>query len=75
MGEHDIWFDLIPGVKDLKHSIAHAMGKTWLVGEEVHELNHVVMALFISVVVVLIGLSYRKRVRASADKGVVPESA
>ena len=75
MGEHDIWFDLIPGVKDLKHSIAHAMGKTWLVGEEIHELNHVVMALFISIVVVLLGLSYRKRVRASADQGVVPESA
>jgi F-type H+-transporting ATPase subunit a len=75
MGEHDIWFDLIPGVKDLKHSIAHAMGKTWLGGEEVHELNHVVMALFIAAVVVLLGLSYRKRVRASADQGVVPESA
>ena len=42
MGEHDIWFDLIPGVKDAKHALAHAMGKTWLNVEEIHELNHVV---------------------------------
>ena len=75
MGEHDIWFDLIPGVKDAKHALAHAMGKTWLNGEEIHELNHVVMALFIAVVVVLTGVAYRKRVAASADKGVVPEAS
>jgi hypothetical protein len=34
MGEHDIWFDLIPGVKDAKHALAHAMGTTWLNGED-----------------------------------------
>ncbi len=73
MGSHDIWFDLIPAFKSLKESIAHALGKTWIGGEAVHELNHVVMALVVFALILFIGLRYKARVAASGDGGVVPE--
>ena len=73
MGSHDIWFDLLPAFKTLKENLAHAMGKTWIGGEPVHELNHVVLALIAFALIVLIAVRYKSRVAASGDGGVVPE--
>lgn len=73
MGSHDIWFDLLPAFVELKHKIAHAMGKTFLGGEDVHELNHVFMALIVFALLVYVAIRYRGRLAASGDGGVVPE--
>ena len=73
MGSHDIWFDLLPAYKALKEQLAHAMGKSYVAGEPVHELNHVTMALLVLALIVFIGIRYRSRLAASGDGGVVPE--
>jgi F-type H+-transporting ATPase subunit a len=74
MGEHDIWFDLVPAFKTLKANLAHAMGNTWVGGEPVHELNHVVLALIAFAIIMLVAVRYKSRVAASGDGGIVPES-
>ena len=73
MGSHDIWFDLLPAYGQLKHSIALAMGPSYVAGEPVHELNHVMMALIVFALLVFVALRYRARLAASGDEGVVPE--
>ena len=63
MGEHDTWFHLLPGFRNVEAALAHALGKT-MSGEEVHSLWHVVMALFVMVIVLIMALRFRGRLAA-----------
>ncbi|MFN3200077.1 MAG: F0F1 ATP synthase subunit A [Bradymonadia bacterium] len=72
MGEHDTWFHLLPGFKNLEHTVAHGLGKSYLDGEEIHGLGHVVMALVVFGLLIFLGLRYKAAVAADKDGGVIP---
>ena len=74
MGEHETWFHLLPGLKNLEAAVGHQLGATWVGGEEIHGLPHVVMAIFTFVLIVYVGMRYHARLQAAPDKGIVPES-
>ena len=74
MGEHDTWFHLLPGARNLEATLAHSLGKTWIGGEDVHALPHVFMAVFVFVLLIFIGLRYKASLAAAPDGGVIPES-
>lgn len=72
MGEHDTWFHLLPGFKNLEHGIAHGLGKSVLDGDPVHHLSHVVMALLVFGLVIFLGSRYKGAVAKDKDGGVIP---
>ena len=72
MGEHETWFHLIPGVRNLEHTVSHALGKGWFYGEEIHGLPHVIMGLFVVALCIFLGVRYKAALAASGDGGVVP---
>lgn len=72
MGEHDTWFHLLPGFKNLEHGIAHGLGKSVLDGDPVHHLSHVLMALVVVALLTFFGLRYRAAIAADKDGGVIP---
>lgn len=74
MNAHETWFHLLPGVRNLEATVAHALGRTWIAGEEVHALPHVIMALFVVGLLLVAAWRYRAHLAAAGDGGVVPET-
>jgi F-type H+-transporting ATPase subunit a len=74
MTEHETWFHLLPGVKNLETSLAGALGRTWVDHEPVESLAHVIMTLFVMALLVVVAMRYRGQLRAAGDGGVVPET-
>lgn len=72
LGEHETWFHLIPGVRNIEHTVAHALGTGWMYGGEIHGLPHVIMALFVFGLLFLLGKKYTAALKAAGDEGVVP---
>ncbi len=73
MGEHDTWFHLLPGAKNLEHTLAGLAGKGWVFGEELHGTPHIFMSVFVFAIVVFLALRYRAAVASAGDDGIVPE--
>lgn len=74
IGDHETWFHLIPGVRDLDHALADRLlidGKGWIFGTEIHRFSHIYVALLVLVLLVVVGMMYRARVKGEA--GIVPE--
>jgi F-type H+-transporting ATPase subunit a len=74
MGEHDTWLSLIPFVRDLEHSLAHSLGKSWLFGVEVHDVHQVTMGILVFIFTVGVALHFRDAIDKDETKGVIPES-
>ncbi len=74
MGEHETWFSLLPGFKNLEAAIGHQLGKSVLDNEPVGHLGHVATALLAFALILFFAVSYRKKLDAAGDGGVVPAS-
>lgn len=82
LGAHETWFHLIPGVRNLEASMAHAMGEGYLYqasgggmgAKELHALPHVIMGLFVFALLVYAGVRYRAAIAKAGDEGVLPEA-
>jgi F-type H+-transporting ATPase subunit a len=74
MGEHTTWFDLIPGMGNLQHFLAHYLGRTTATDQfPTHfTLAHVWGALLVIVFLIYAGLRFRGAVVA---RGGVSEGA
>lgn len=74
IGDHETWFHLIPGVRELDHALAERLlidGKGWIFDTPIHRFPHIYTALLVLVLLVIIGLMYRAQVQG--DAGIVPQ--
>jgi F-type H+-transporting ATPase subunit a len=76
MGPHGTWFDFLPWVKDWEASAKERLGRewTWQVFQSTYfEINHVLMAALVVILLVLAALSYRAQIRRLGEAAVLPE--
>ncbi len=74
MGEHETWFHLLPGLRSFEQLLSHKLGDGLLMGTPTHSLAHVWMTLFILLVLVVLGVLYRRKMAALGDRALVPSS-
>jgi F-type H+-transporting ATPase subunit a len=79
MGEHDTWFDLIPGLRNTQHFLAHYLGRTAATDQfPTHfTMAHVWGAVLVILFLVYAGLRFRAAVMAHGrreidDQALVP---
>lgn len=75
MGEETSWFDLLPGMHNLKVVLQHSLGREWkwLMFQDTHfDLWHVAGALLVLVFVTIAALAYHAAASQSGDDKIVP---
>ncbi|MCA9670569.1 MAG: F0F1 ATP synthase subunit A [Myxococcales bacterium] len=79
MGEHTTWIHLIPAYWNLQEWAGKYLERHWKLevvglGRTHFTMIHVVIGVVVVLLLTLLGLSYRRRVAASRDDRLVPES-
>jgi F-type H+-transporting ATPase subunit a len=84
MGEHSTWFDFLshlPGWNNLNHTAEYYLGRgpgtanPWtfqMFGETHFTLTHVLLAIFVSLLLIMGGIAYKGAITSSPDGGRVP---
>jgi len=75
MGEHETWFHLLPGLRNLEATLVATLGDGWLFHSPAHGEAHVFMAAFIALVLLWLGLRYRAQLQAAGDEALIPARA
>ena len=74
MGEHDTWFSLIPGFRELESHYLDQLGSSWLLENKIADLHHIPMALLVFCIVVYVAFRFRRSLKNDPSGGVIPES-
>ena len=72
MGEHDTWFHLLPGVRNLDAAISQSLGHG-ILGSSSDHSPHVIMSLGVTALLVFLAISYRAQRDATPDGGAIPD--
>jgi len=79
MGEHTTWIHLIPAYWNMQQWASHYLERHWQLevvglGRTHFTMIHVAIGLLLVLLLTLMGLSYKRRVAASREDRLVPES-
>ena len=74
MGEHDTWFSFIPGFRELESQYVEQLDTSLLLGNKIVDLHYIPMAIFVSILCILLGLRYVRSLKNDPNGGVIPES-
>lgn len=69
-----ILHEYLPGIAQFDEAISHALGKGFIKGDEAHSSPHVIMALFATLLVLIVAFRYAAHRKAAADSAI-PERA
>src|ERR1700690_263087 len=68
------WFNFLPGWEQLEAYARDQLGKSF-VNQQMIEIQHVVAALLVIVVILALSIRARLSINAAKDGGVIPEAA
>ncbi len=72
MGEHETWFHLLPGVRSIEAYLTDQFGPGVVFSTPTTSITHILMALFVLLICVALGLSYRSQVKKAGENAVIP---